>query len=126
MKTLLLILLFITTGCATLVQSGPDRIPIKTEPSEAKVYLNGFPVGVTPLVVSVDRKDECEITIEKDNYEKITINRDKTMAGWTLGNLFIPAGFAIDLITHNQGKRSEDPIIQSLKPSKRVPAYSKN
>lgn len=113
-----LILFFILVGCATILQPGPDRIPVDSTPLKgAKVYLDGQLVATTPTTIDVPRKSECVIRIEMEGYEPIVIDRDKNLNGWFLGNLLIGGviGIAIDLIGHNQGLYSEEPIVVELK-----------
>jgi len=112
------VLLFIWLGCATILQPGPDRIPVDSVPKKgAKVYLDGQLVGVTPTTVSVPRKSDCVIRIELEGYEPIVIDRDKKLNGWFLGNILLGGliGMTIDLIAHNQGGYSEEPIVIELK-----------
>ena len=113
-----LILLFIVAGCATILQPGPDRIPVDSIPMKgAKIYLDGQLVATTPATIDVPRKSECVIRIEMDGYEPIVIDRDKNVNGWFFGNLLIGGviGITVDLITHNQGGYSEEPIVVELK-----------
>lgn len=115
---LVIILFFILVGCATILQPGPDRIPVNSIPMQgAKVYLDGLLVATTPTTVDVPRKSECVIRIEMEGYEPIVIDRDKNVNGWFFGNLLIGGviGITVDLITHNQGGYSEEPIVVELK-----------
>jgi hypothetical protein len=113
------VLLFfsVLVGCATLFQAGPDKIPVNSMPVGAKIYLDDQLVGVSPTTLHVPRKSECVIRIELAGYEPIIIDRDKNLNGWFLGNILIGGvvGIAIDLITHNQGGYSEEPIMVELK-----------
>jgi len=106
------------SGCATMFQGGPDRIPVDSNPKGATVYLDGQPVGQTPTVVSVPRDSEARITVEAPGYAPVTVDRDKVLAGWFLGNLLWGLGaviaMPIDLATHNQGKYTEEPITVAL------------
>ena len=111
-------LLLVMVGCATILQPGPDRIPVNSTPVQgAKVYLDGKLVATTPTVIDVPRKSECIIRVELEGYEPIEIDRDKSLNGWFVGNLLIGGviGIAVDLITHNQGGYSEDAVVVELK-----------
>jgi hypothetical protein len=102
------------TGCATILQSGPDKIPVRSEPEGATVLLNG-------MLVYVNRADDCHIDVKKDGYQSIAIDKNKVVAGWVFGNIIFGGiiGLGVDLVTHNQGKYPEEPIFVSLiqKPS---------
>lgn len=110
------VLLLMLCSCATIMQPGPDRIQVRSDPDGAKVYLNTMPVGATPMEVHVNRKDRCVIEVKKDGYETVLIDREKVVAGWVFGNILLGGiiGLSIDLITHNQGKYPEDPIYVNL------------
>lgn len=128
-KSLLLVtaLLLGGLGCATIVAQGPDRIQVNSSPEGAKVTLDGAPVGRTPCVVAVNRKDEGVFKIEFEGYDPVVIDRDKVANGWFFGNLLIGGiiGIGVDLATSNQGKYSETPIFVELKSNKRMPASAK-
>ena|SRR3990167_3288302 len=116
--SILILGFIIYTGCATIVASGPDSVPVSTTPGGAKVYLDGNLVGQTPTVVSINRKGEGIIRLELDGYEPVTIDRDKVLNGWFLGNIILGGliGITIDLVTSNQGKYSEEPVYAQLTP----------
>jgi hypothetical protein len=108
------------SGCATILQPGPDSIPIRTVPPGATVLLNGYLKGVTPLNIEVERDNRCSLEIYKSGYQTVYLDKDKVVAGWVFGNIIfggIP-GLVIDLALHNQGKYSEDPVTITLQPSK--------
>lgn len=111
-------LIFSATGCATILQPGPDKIKVDTNPKGARVFLDGQEVGVTPCVVLVERSAEGEFRIELEGYKTRIIKRHKVMSGWVLGNavFLLGAPIVVDLITHNQGHYPEDPIYTSLRP----------
>lgn len=116
-------------GCATLLQNGPDRISVNTSPQGAKLYLDGQPIGYTPMIVSIPRKSEGILKFEKEGYETLTLDKDKVLAGWFIGDIILlsPLGLAIDLISSNQGKYSEDPIdVMLIKKNERGPSSVKN
>jgi hypothetical protein len=115
--SILLVIIFLCQGCATIFQPGPDRIPVNSTPKQgAKIYLDGQLIGVTPSTVSIPRSSECVIRVEMEGYEPIVIDRDKHLNGWIFGNILIGGiiGIAVDLITHNQGGYSEDPVVVEL------------
>ncbi len=121
LSLLVITLVSFTSGCATILQPGPDKIPVRSEPEGAKVLLNGMLVGVTPTVISVNRADNCSLEIQKDGYQTISLDKNKVVAGWVFGNLLLGGviGLGVDLITHNQGKYSEEPVFVTL-PTKKA------
>jgi hypothetical protein len=105
-------------GCATIMAPGPDKIAVNSTPEQAKVYLDGEPVGRTPMILPINRKSEGLVRVELEGYEPVNIDRDKVINGWDFGNILFGGviGITVDLITHNQGKYTEDPIFIELKP----------
>jgi hypothetical protein len=111
-------------GCATVMQPGPDSIPLTSVPPGATVLLNGYIKGVTPVNVVVNHDERCSLEIHKDGYQTIYINKDKVVAGWVFGNIVFGGvpGLIVDLAMHNQGKYSEDPMTVILQPLKSTKA----
>jgi len=121
MRKLAIAVLLTAPGCATIVASGPDTISVNSDPEGAKVLLDGAPVGRTPCQVSVKRDAEAVFTFEAVGYQRAIVDRDKVINGWFVANALwgvvgCPVGVAIDLIAHNQGKYSTDPIFVQLLP----------
>jgi len=111
-------LFLFSMSCATIFQGGPDKVSVSTTPDGARVYLDGHHVGSTPTTLTVDRASEGVLEVKMDGYETITMDMDKVATGtvfldilWGYG---APVALAIDLLTHNQGKYSTDPIIIKL------------
>jgi hypothetical protein len=110
-------------GCASLVSPGPDYVPVSSTPPDAKVSLDGVDVGRTPLIIPFSRTCEGVLRFELPGYESRTLDVDKVLNGWFLGNVLwfpiwpvVPLGVAVDLIGSNQGKYSTSPIHVDLKP----------
>ena len=115
-----------SVGCASIVSPGPDLVPVTSTPSGAKVKLDGIEVGKTPVHVPFARDSEGVLQLELEGYETATVDVDKVLNGWFLGNVLwfpiwpvVPLGLTVDLIGSNQGKYSTQPVKVVLKP---VPA----
>lgn len=104
------------TGCATIVASGPDLVPVDSNPSGARVLLDTVPIGRTPMTAAMQREGEGLFTFELEGYETVTLDRNKVLNGWFLGNIIFGGliGITVDLITHNQGKYSTTPVHVEL------------
>jgi hypothetical protein len=66
-----LLALFLVTlfaGCQNLKVGAPQEVVILSYPTEASVYINGVPVGITPMTVELPRKDNHEVRLEKHGY----------------------------------------------------------
>jgi len=112
-------------GCATIVAPGPDMVPVSTQPPGAKVFLDGrLVLSGTPGEIWIERDEDGVIRIEEEGYEAVTVYRDKVLNGWFFpGNLLwllfwpaFPVAMVVDLVEHNQGKHSSDPLYVTLRP----------
>lgn len=116
------------TGCATILQQGPDHITVNSNPSGAKVFLDGQPIGTTPMVAVVNRSSEGIFRLEANGYEPVTLDRDKVVSGWVFGNILLGGliGLGVDLATHNQGHYAEEPIYMNLQSKQGTALSSQN
>jgi hypothetical protein len=55
-------------GCASFEQGVPQQVTILSFPTEASVYIDGEPVGITPMEIGLARKVTHEIRLEKYGY----------------------------------------------------------
>ena len=53
-------------GCATLFAPELQPVPVSSEPSGARVFLDGEPVGVTPLTLELDRERAYDVLLVLD------------------------------------------------------------
>lgn len=108
----------LVSGCATIVAPGPDLVPISSKPPGAMVYVDGVPVGVTPVTIPLKRSGSGRIRIELEGYEPVFVTQDKVFNGWFLGNILIGGliGIIVDVATSNVTKHSTDPVMVVLRP----------
>lgn len=65
-------------GSATIFSGSNQSIAIDSEPSGAKVYVDGQLRGVTPLSVMMDKSlSSHEIRVQKDGYADINVPMTK-------------------------------------------------
>ena len=100
---LFLLSFLLYSGCATIFQGSSDTIRLSSEPSEAKILLNGHEVGKTPKTVKLNRGEEYYLEFVKEGYEKMGIKLDYSVgAGWiVLDFLAGLVGLIIDGATGN-------------------------
>ena len=97
---LFIILIIITTSCASYVSGNTTKITFKSQPVGAEIKLNGDVIGKTPMTVELNNKVTGSISIEKQGYKPSHIPLKKSLNGWILGNL-VPGGllgFATDFV----------------------------
>ena len=63
------VIVITASGCMTLYGGTMQRVRVTSTPPGAHVLLNGTPVGVAPVDVTVSRRDPVPvIAVEKDGY----------------------------------------------------------
>lgn len=95
----LLAALMTLTGCATIINGTTQEIAITSEPAGARVVVNGFERGSTPIVLKLERDETYVMTIKKDGFEDSSLSLNKSVSGWVWGNILLGGliGLAVDL-----------------------------
>ena len=67
--------LSILPGCASMLNQGNQSLSITSEPSGAKVYINGAEVGATPFAYSLDKPtgDAATLELRKQGRQTMTV-----------------------------------------------------
>jgi hypothetical protein len=95
------ILLF--TSCASIVKGPTAEIRVTSEPDKAIVILNGYDIGVTPMVLELNRKEYHNITFILNGYNRTSIQINPKFDFFTtvLGNVvsWNIIGVVVDLHT---------------------------
>jgi len=112
------ILALALTGCATLVNPGPDEVMVRSTPAGADVYVDGYPAGRTPTLVSLARSGIGEIRLQMQGYETFVFRQRTELNPWLLGNLCLGGliGLVVDLATGNHRRFLEDEFHVTLTP----------
>lgn len=115
--SLVILSLLSLTGCATLF-AGTPRVAMNSNPTAARVYIDGELVGTTPLTMQLDPKKVESITFRADGYEDLTVPMSRKVgAGWVvldiLGGL-LPV--IVDAATGKWTSFDNDNVTATLKP----------
>jgi hypothetical protein len=100
---LLALALFIFDGCATIFKGSTDTVNYSSEPSGAKVYVNGSLMGTTPFQLELKSNQTYTIEFRKDGYENKTVMLNNSVgAGWiVLDVVFGLVPIIVDAATGN-------------------------
>ncbi len=114
--------LFLLQSCATLFRSSsPNELFVNSEPDEAKVYVDGFPVGNTPVRTFLKPKKQYVIEIRKKGYLPHTeIVESKIATGWLVLDLLSLGYILPPIIDANTGawyEPKEDMLFTELIPT---------
>lgn len=118
-----------TSGCASVMASGPREIPIASQPAGAKVSIyNRSGMLVTsqtaPFTALLSPRhgffqgQRYRVVFEMEGYEPAEVNLKSRVGPWYLGNLVVgPVGFLIiDPATGAMFRLEPDEVDQSLTP----------
>ncbi len=75
-------------GCASLHHGGgTQRTTVASDPPGARLYVNGRPVGITPVDVVLRRRDrDVVLRFEKDGYATTKMSLDRSLSAWLWGD----------------------------------------
>lgn len=96
------------SGCATIFTGTHDQISVSTEPSGAKLYLNGNDMGRTPVTVPVGRSlGTTMMTVKKQGYEDKSFALQSSFNTIAILDIFLWPTFIIDAATGSIVKYSQ-------------------
>lgn len=112
----------LTTGCATMFGSGNKTLQINSDPSGARVIINGNQIGLTPLQYTVPNSKMNRpgfISIQKDGYETAgqEINSEFQMVA--IFNAVNVVCWAVDFFTGNLFSIERNNLTVILQPKNR-------
>jgi len=122
MRKIMFLLFFPLSGCATITRGTTDQIQIQSEPSEANAKTSLGHNCVTPCTVTVNKKDEFTVTIEKPGFQsqKISVVTEMGTGGKTAlaGNILIGGliGAGADMTTGAAYDHTPNPVFVTLQP----------
>jgi hypothetical protein len=101
MKVLAGLMCVIMAGCATLFNEKDPAVSFQSNPSEAKIYVNGNYMGETPVALELKTDKSYTIEFRKEGYESKTyFLNNKIGVGWVVLDVlggFIP--IIVDAVT---------------------------
>lgn len=117
------VLVFVVTGCATIMAGGPDHVRVATNPPGATVFIDNVPVGQTPMMVTLDRQRSAGlIRIELYGFAPVVVMRAPRINGWFWANICLGGiGTMVDLVTGNIKSFDDTPISVGLVPAPGAP-----
>jgi len=86
-----------TTSCASILTGSKRKVLFETEPSGAKVFVNGFEKGKTPVQLKVRADDRIDFRLD-DYKERVVVMDSKFNLVAILNGIGI-LGWGIDALT---------------------------
>ena len=120
MKKLLLLLItsMFITSCASILTGSKRKVLFETEPPGAKVFVNGFEKGKTPVQLKVTADDRIDFRLD-DYTERVVVMDSKFNAVSILNGLSI-IGWGIDAITGSLKRVDTKYVKVTLEKSKKT------
>jgi hypothetical protein len=119
-KRMLLVsfLLVFTVSCASIFTGTSTMVGFNSEPSGAKVFLNGNYQGTTPLSLSLKRDKDYNILVKKEGYVEGTATITRSFNTIAILNLLSPLCWIVDLATGAIWKFDQEGITVTLEKGK--------
>ena len=96
-QTSFLAMLFLLSSCASILTGSKRKVLFESDPSGAKVFVNGFEKGVTPVQIKVNADDRIDFRL--DNYTERVVVMDSKFNLVAILNGFSLIGWGIDALT---------------------------
>lgn len=95
--------ILVMNGCATIFKGSTETVSYNSEPSGAKVYVNGSLMGTTPFQLELKSNQTYTIEFRKEGYgNKTVILNNSVGGGWiVLDILFGLIPIIVDAATGN-------------------------
>ena len=97
MKKILFTLLLLLSSCATILTGSKKSVLFESNPNGAKVFINGFERGETPVQLYVEADDRVDFRL--DNYKERVVVMDSDFNLVAIINGFSIIGWGIDALT---------------------------
>ena len=93
--------LFLASGCATIMHGSRQDVGISSSPTGASVVIDNQDKGKTPIAAELKRKENHIIKIEMAGYQPFETTITHKVSGWVWGNIAFGGliGLAVDAIT---------------------------
>jgi len=77
------------SGCASILKGPANKVDFSSDPSGAKVYINGNFMGTTPLKLKLESKKTYYVEFKKEGYESKVYNLTNSVGiGWVIIDIF--------------------------------------
>lgn len=93
---------FSLQSCATILSSNQTNLHVDSDPAGARVFINGAPVGKTPLDLQTDKRKDLFVEARLDGYDNSTrVVPASVGAGWVIADVVLSGvlGVVIDAVT---------------------------
>lgn len=106
----------VIVGCGTIMHGASQDIGFASTPTGATVTLDNKPLGVTPVIAKLSRKDNHIVHFAFEGYQPTDLTLTRSVSGWVWGNVVFGGlvGLAVDAISGGLYKLSPDQVTATL------------
>ncbi|MFL2625584.1 MAG: PEGA domain-containing protein [Flavobacteriaceae bacterium] len=94
---IVLSVLFLFSSCASILTGSKRNVLFESDPSGAKVFVNGFEKGKTPVQIKVRAEDRIDFRL--DDYSERVVVMDSKFNLVAILNGFSLIGWGVDALT---------------------------
>ncbi len=115
---ILVLILTLTSGCATIVNSPNQDVPISSYPTGAKVIVDGGESYTTPTILKLKRKQDHSLLFKKSGYDDLVFKITRSLSGAVAGNILVGGliGLGVDSISGAGYKLVPKEVMVTLSP----------
>jgi hypothetical protein len=116
MRELAMLLLPLAAACATIMHGTNQDVGLSSSPTNARVTVNNKPVGNTPVVAKLSRKDNHIVRFELEGYQPFEATLTRRTSGWVWGNIVFGGliGLAVDAMSGGLYKLTPEQIAGTM------------
>lgn len=111
-----IVVVAIATACGTIIHGTRQDVGVSSSPTGAQVVVDNMPLGQTPVVAKLTRKDNHVIRITMPGYQTFETNVTRSVSGWVWGNVLFGGliGLAVDAISGGLYKLRPEQVTGTL------------
>ena len=110
--------IMLTTSCASILTGAKRKVMFETDPPGAKIFVNGFEKGQTPIQLKVKAEDRIDFKL--NNYKEKVVVMDSKFNLVSILNGFSIIGWGVDALTGSLKRVDTKYVKVTLENSKKT------
>jgi hypothetical protein len=110
--------IMLTTSCASILTGSKRKVMFETDPPGAKIFVNGFEKGQTPIQLKVKAEDRIDFKL--DNYKEKVVVMDSKFNLVSILNGISIIGWGIDALSGSLKRVDTKYVKVTLENSKKT------
>lgn len=110
--------IMLTSSCASILTGSKRKVMFETDPPGAKIFVNGFEKGQTPIQLKVKAEDRIDFKL--DNYKEKVVVMDSKFNLVSIINGFSIIGWGVDALTGSLKRVDTKYVKVTLENSKKT------